>query len=136
MDSKVGRVLSGAVLCVSCAIPALGQSTRDGRLHVIGALQVGTWDAETNGFRFATSTNAVLISACEAADGSLLLGGRDGVLRSLTVGPLVADAACAVIPDTDSDKASEATETGCRRQVMPRLKTEFAAEERPKFDGS
>ena len=63
-------------------------------------------------------------------------GNTRGVLRFLTVGSWVADAAGAVSPDTDSDKTSEATETGRRRQVMARLKTEFAAEERPEFDGS
>ena len=59
---------------------------KNGDLYIIGSQQVGRWNAGPGVLSFTPTTDAIVISACEDADGDLLLGGRDGILRRLTSG--------------------------------------------------
>ena len=61
-------------------------STSDGNLSIIGADLVGRRDAATEAFRFTMLVDAGFTAGCEDADGSLLLGATDGVLRRLAGG--------------------------------------------------
>ena len=58
--------------------------TSNGNLYFIGPTQVVRRDAGTGSFDFTPLAGANLNSLCEDADGSIFLGGRDGVLRRMT----------------------------------------------------
>ncbi len=60
--------------------------SQSGDLYVIGSQQVGRRDAGADALSFTPPTTTILNCACEDADGSLLLGGRDGILKRLVGG--------------------------------------------------